>query len=226
MIHLYGEVRESIHLFLPVSPLAETALREINVDPDKVGLHYEGGFRDPLIEQIAWEIHAEMIVPSPAGNMLLDTLASALGVHLLRYHSNLESARVSLPPASGALNIRRLRKVRDFIETHLGEDLIIERLANEARLSPFHFARAFKAATGKTPHSYLTDRRIEKTKSMILEERLPLAEVAYSCGFSSQAYFKKWFKRRVGTTPARLFKSHRWVQISLIWSGHSFFGML
>ena len=79
-----------------------------------------------------------------AGKMLVETLAAALGVHVLRQHSNLESASVSLPVARGALDPRRLRGVRDFIETHFGEDLTLETLAKEACLSPFHFAGAFK----------------------------------------------------------------------------------
>ena len=200
MIHLYGEVRESLHLFLPASPLSETALREMDVDPDKVSLRYDGGFRDPLIEQIARNIRAEMLDPAPGGDMLVETLASALGVQVLRQHSNLESASVSPPAARGALDPRRLRRVRDLIDTQLGKDLTIETLANEACLSPFHFARAFKAATGMAPHGYLTERRMEQAKAWISEGR-PLAEIAYRLGFSSQAYFTKWFKRLVGATP-------------------------
>ena len=201
MIHLYGEVRESLHLFLPASQLSATALAEVGVDPDKVGLHYEGGFQDPLIEQIARGIRAEMLNPAPAGNMLIETLASALGTHLLRQHSNLEAASVRLPAARGALDPRRLRRVKEYMEAHLGEVLTIEALANEACLSPFHFARAFKAATGTAPHSYLSNLRIEKAKLMIAEGKMPLAEIAHLCGFSSQAYFTTWFKRMVGATP-------------------------
>ena len=200
MIHLYGEVRESLHLFLPASLLPETALRELDVDPDRISLHYDGGFRDPLIEQVAWNIRAEMLDPAPAGKTLVETLTSALGVHVLRHHSNLESASVSLPVVRGALDARRLRRVKDFIDCNLGNNLTIEALANEACLSPFHFARAFKAATGMGPHRYLTERRIERAKSWILEGR-PLAAIAYELGLSSQAYFTKWFKRLAGATP-------------------------
>ena len=132
-----------------------------------------------------------MLDPAPAGKILVETLASALGAHVLRNHSNLESAPVSLPAARGALDPRRLQRVKDLIETHPGEDLTIETLAKEACLSPFHFARAFKAATGMAPHRYVTDRRLEQAKSWILEGRRPLAEIAYLCGFSSQAYFTK-----------------------------------
>ena len=122
------------------------------------------------------------------------------GVHVLRNHSNLESATVSLPVVRGALDPQRLRRVKDFIEADPGRNLTIEALANEACLSPFHFARAFKVATGMAPHSYVTVRRIERAKSWISEGR-PLAAIAYELGLSSQAYFTKWFKRLVGATP-------------------------
>ena len=194
MLYLDGEIYDSVFLLLPESPLSETALREFDVDPDKVGLSYVSGFRDPLIEQIARTIHAEMIDPKPSGKMLVETLTSALGVHILRHYSNLNPASVSLPVARGALDPRRLRWVKDFIEAHLGEDLSIEALANEACLSPFHFARAFKAASGTAPHSYVTDRRMEKAKFLITEGRIPIAEIAHLSGFSSHAYFTTWFQ--------------------------------
>jgi len=133
--------------------------------------------------------------------VLVETLAAALGVQIVRQHSNLERASISLPSICGALDPRRLRRIADFIDAHLSEDLSVETLANEACLSPFHFARAFKAATGTAPHRYLTDRRIEHAKALIAEGRLPLVEIADVCGFSSQAHLTRWFKRIVGTTP-------------------------
>lgn len=201
MIRLYGDVQESIHLFLPALPLSRTLARELDVNADTVRLQYRGGFRDPLIEQIAWAIHAEMSDPAPAGKMLIETLAAALGVHVVRHYSNLAPASKSSPPARGALDPRRLRRVTDFIEAHLGDDLTIESLAKEACLRPYHFARAFKAATGTAPHRYLTERRIGRAMALIAEGELPLTGIADECGFSSRAHFTRWFKRSVGTTP-------------------------
>ena len=201
MIRLYGEVEESLHIFLPALPLSQAVVRETGIDPDAVDLHYQGGFRDPLIEQIAWAIRAEMTEPGPAGKMLVETLAAALSVHLVRQYSNLAPASISLPTTRGALDPRSLRRVTDLIEARLGEDLTIEALAKEASLSPFHFARAFKRATGTTPHRYLTYRRIERGKALIAKGELPLAEVAEECGFSSQAHFTRRFKQFVGNTP-------------------------
>ena len=88
----------------------------------------------------------------------------------------------------------------DLFDTNLGRDLTIEALVNEACLSPFHFARAFKAASGMAPHRYVTERRVERAKSWISEGR-PLSAITYELGLSSQAYFTKWFKRLVGATP-------------------------
>ena len=60
MIRVYGDIPETVHIYLPASPLSATALRDLDVDPDTVGLHYDGGFRDPLIEHIARAVHTEM----------------------------------------------------------------------------------------------------------------------------------------------------------------------
>ena len=207
MIHLYGEVKESLHVFLPAMPLSRTVAREIDVDPENVQLRYYGGFRDPLIEQIGGAIRDEMIDPAPAGKMLIETLAAALGIHVVRQYSNLAPASKSLSSARGALDSQRLRRVTGFIEAHLGADLTIETLAKEASLSPFHFARAFKVATGMAPHSYVTDRRIGRAKELIAEGDLSLTEVADKCGFSSQAHFSRWFKRIVGATPGEYWRN-------------------
>ncbi len=211
MIRLYGEVRESLHLFLPAAPLSTVALGEIDVDSDRVALHYVGGFRDPLIEQIARAVRAEMLDPAPAGKMAVEMLAAALGVYILRHHSNLNPASIPLPRAHGALDPGRLRRVTEFIEDHLGDELTVARLADEACLSPFHFARAFRSATGTAPHRYLTERRLERARTLLAEDALSVAEIAARCGFSSQSYFTRRFKRFAGATPGEFRRGRRCV---------------
>lgn len=99
MILLYGEVGESVHLFLPPPPLAGTAEAENGVDPGKFGLRYEGGFRNPLIEQVARAIRAELIDPTPAGRMLAETLAVARRAHP---QASFEPESRLVPAAGGA----------------------------------------------------------------------------------------------------------------------------
>lgn len=79
----------------------------------------------------------------------------------------------------------------------------LEQMAAVARLSPYHFARQFKAATGLPPHQYLIARRLERGKRLLREGKFPLVQVATRAGFSSHVQFTVHFKRLVGVTPKR-----------------------
>jgi AraC family transcriptional regulator len=77
-------------------------------------------------------------------------------------------------------------------------------MAAVARLSPYHFARQFKAATGVPPHQYVITRRVERAKELLQAGAdLSLAEVASRAGFSDQSVFCRHFKRAVGVTPGQ-----------------------
>lgn len=201
MIHLHGNVRESLHLFLPASPLASGAFDEFDIDPAAVQLRYDGGFHDPLIEQIGLSIRQEMQSTDAGDRLLVESLTAALAVHILRQHSNLPQRLLAPQPAAGALAPHRLRRVCDYVEANLESGLGLEALAREACLSPHHFARAFKAAIGLPPHQFVTVRRVERAKSLLRNERLSLAAIALACGFSSQPHFTRIFNRIVGVTP-------------------------
>jgi AraC family transcriptional regulator len=77
-------------------------------------------------------------------------------------------------------------------------------MASAARLSVYHFARQFKAATGLPPHKYVIMRRVERAKELLqTNTHLTLAEVAAHAGFSDQSHLSHHFKRHVGVTPGR-----------------------
>ena len=80
----------------------------------------------------------------------------------------------------------------------------MKQLAAVARLSPYHFARQFKAATGLPPHQYVILRRVERAKQLLQTGGgFSLAEVAARAGFSDQSQFTHHFKRLVGVTPGQ-----------------------
>ena len=96
-----------------------------------------------------------------------------------------------------------LRRVKNYMEEHLQDKLSLDELAHETDYSRAHFLRMFRAATGKTPHQYLTERRIERAKNMLLEaKKISLIDVAARCGFSSQSHLTRVFRRQVGATPS------------------------
>ncbi len=104
-------------------------------------------------------------------------------------------------PKSGLAPWQILR-VRAFIETRLNERLSSADLAAVARLSPSHFARAFKRSFGDSPKAYVTLRKIARAKVLMLQGREPLTMVALTCGFADQAHFCRLFRRYEGQSPA------------------------
>jgi AraC family transcriptional regulator len=81
-------------------------------------------------------------------------------------------------------------------------------MAAVARLSSYHFARQFKAATGLPPHEYVIVRRVERAKQFLQGgASLSLAEVAVQAGFSDQSQFSRHFKRILGVTPGQFRRS-------------------
>ena len=68
-------------------------------------------------------------------------------------------------------------------------------------MSPFHFARMFKASMGRPPHEYITLQRMERAKRLLGTSDIPLVQVATLVGYQTQAHFTGVFHRRVGMTP-------------------------
>ena len=99
-----------------------------------------------------------------------------------------------------------MRRVREYVEVHLGESIDLSMLAGVAGLSVHHFARQFKQSAGVTPHVYLTQKRVERAQEMLVQTDLPLAEIAFAVGFFDQGHLARHFRQRLGTTP----REFRW----------------
>lgn len=161
-------------------------------------LDYRIMFADPTILHIAHLLKAETHNGGLAGQLFTESLTNVLAVHLLRNYSGL-ATKPNLE--AGPLNPLKLNQVKEFIESRLAEDLTLASMAAIVNLSPYHFARAFKQATGQPPHRYLTVRRIERAKMLLAVTRLPVSEVAYWVGLSNQSHFTAQFRKATGMTP-------------------------
>ena len=154
--------------------------------------------RDPQIEHIAFALKSELDAGCPSGSIYGDGLAVALAARLLgRY-----SAHVTISHNCNALmSGYTLRRVTDYIEDNLTKDLTLAEIAGVAHMSPHYFSRAFRKSTGIPPHRYVVDRRIEKAKTLLSNNQLPLVEVGLSVGFQNQSHFTTLFHKRTGVTP-------------------------
>jgi AraC-like DNA-binding protein len=104
--------------------------------------------------------------------------------------------------STNPLDNRRLRRVLDYVDEHLAQDIAVADLASVACLSIFHFTRAFSAAMGMPPHRYISQRRLKRAKALMTTENTPIVEAASMCGFASQASFTRAFRQATGVTPA------------------------
>ena len=110
----------------------------------------------------------------------------------------------------GGLPGGALRRVRTYIDEHIGERIYLSELARQAGVSRFHFARQFRLSTGESPMEYLRRVRIDRSKRILETRRTTIAEVAAGLGFSDQSHFTRTFGRLVGVSPASFARSVDW----------------
>ena len=134
----------------------------------------------------------------PAGSLLFDGL-------LLQFvaAAALQGGQTKLLETPAAVGDRRIASVLDHVEAHLAAPLMVKELAEVASVSPFHFARVFRRALGRTPHDYVMHRRTERAKLMLRDTDEGLARIAFACGFASQSHMTDVFRVRVGASPAQ-----------------------
>lgn len=99
--------------------------------------------------------------------------------------------------------------IQQYIVDHSHEDLSLERIAAEFRLSPYYVSKMFKEETGVNYIEFLTERRMEKAREMLLDPALTLKEVAYEIGYHDPNYFSKVFKKSSGVSPSDYRKKMR-----------------
>lgn len=104
-----------------------------------------------------------------------------------------------------------VRRVREYLEDNLAENVLLERLSKIANLSPFYLTRAFAAETGLPPHAYQTQLRVIHAKRL-LKKGETLSQVASRVGFADQSHLTRQFKRLVGITPGQYLQSSKNVQ--------------
>jgi AraC family transcriptional regulator len=151
---------------------------------------------DPFIREIGNSLHREFQERGQPSDAYLKSLAAVLAVHVARNYQSVGSSSCTL-----GVGPEKLSRVQAFVSDHLERELSVQQLAAVVHMSPFHFARRFKQATGYTPHNYVTLQRMERSKEMLRESDVPLVDVAFDVGFKTQGHFTVVFHKAVGMTP-------------------------
>jgi AraC family transcriptional regulator len=190
------EVTEQIVALVTDTMLQEAAevafmrARSVRIEEKRI-------FSDPPLERMVWALRDAGVQNGPAGVLVGEMLSSAIALHLIGSH-------VSGPQAvmhSGGIPRPQLRRVLDYVEGHLEEEISLFSLATEAAMSVFHFSRAFRQSTGQSPYQYVLHRRIELAKLLLRNGELTVGEVGLRAGFAQQNHFARLFQKKTGITP-------------------------
>ncbi|SFD51329.1 helix-turn-helix domain-containing protein [Roseivivax sediminis] len=164
---------------------------------------FRGAFKSPEIRsaiRCLWAICADEGVPSRL-------LARAAGFEIMAHLCRLGGA--AIVPVKGGLSPWAKRRCIELMHARLSEDISLDELADEAKLSPFHFARMFKQSLGVPPRVYLTQLRMEKACDLLKHTDIPVTEIAFEVGYSSNQVLARVFLKNKLMSPTDYRRSHR-----------------
>lgn len=158
------------------------------------------GEADPILAGLIRSCANSLLRPDPVARLELDGWAQVIGAHLLRQHTE-------TPLVSGrehrALDRRALRIAIAAIEEDLDGDLSLAAIARILDMGTTRLSDGFRAATGRSLHRYVIERRVDRARELIEHSTMTLADIAFAVGFSSQSHLTSTFRTHLGVTPGR-----------------------
>jgi AraC family transcriptional regulator len=196
---LIPRLRSDSRFALSICLLPPSLLREVESELD----HSVSGdfslrlnFQDKPLEQLVKLLQHDTAEDGPCERLYSEYLSYALAMRVL----SLKGATPTDCRTAPALPYWVLRRVLERMN-ELRDNLTLGELAKESRYSRNHFLRMFRAATGRTPHGYLIQLRVERAQELLRKQRGPLIDVAMDCGFSSHSHMTRAFRKILGVTP-------------------------
>jgi len=196
---VFDKPGDVVLVFLNRTLFGRAIEESVDRDPRSVEIVPKFIIRDLVLERIAHQLLREVSDPRPDGRLRIEEIAQMLAAHFIEAHSNqeLRQERKRYIMAPG-----KLKRAEEFIRSKLETDLSLQDIADAAGMSIFHFAKAFKFATGLSPYKYVKEQRLRYARTLLHDDRLSIRQVALAVGFSP-SYFTAEFKARMGMTPRK-----------------------
>jgi AraC family transcriptional regulator len=156
-------------------------------------------FTDPLGVALTRQVLAELYAPqTDERTVYVGALVNALKAHMMRGPVGANAA--SFPTSD--FSAYRIHHVMNAILQKPEADHSLEAMAADAGLTPSHFCRVFKKATGITPHQYVMKARLDRAQELLGASDMSIATIAEQLGFTSQSHFTRAFRQYAGQTPS------------------------
>jgi AraC family transcriptional regulator len=162
-------------------------------------------FFDQAVWTTALKLKAEVGNSDPGSRQYAEALSLVLMHELLRLE---RTAPAATKPLRGGLPVWQQKRVIEFVEEHLAEEISLADLAELVELSLYHFAHAFTQSFGVPPHRYHMARRIDRARSLLQKPALSVTQIGIQIGFREASSFTKAFRRFTGLTPTE-YRRHR-----------------
>lgn len=189
---------DTMNVLIPRSALDELAGQLDSRPLEQLRVPHAWDWRDPIMDglqtSIAWAIGAGPEVDDLVFDNLLLTLLT---------HAAITYGEMARPVAAlrGALRGAQLSRAKDAIMESLENPVALAEIARRCDLSPSHFSRAFKLATGRSPSQWRLEQRLELAQRLLRGDDYSIAEVAMLAGFADQSHFTRSFSRHLGQPP-------------------------
>ena len=153
---------------------------------------------DDVMLNLARAVLPALANPHEMNQLYAEHIFAAVRVHLAL---NYGGVAPGAPRERGGLAGWQVSRAKDMLRDNLQADVGLTELAAACGLSPSHFARGFKLATGLPPHRWLLAERVALARRLMETTALSLAEIALECGFADQSHLTRVFSRAMGSTP-------------------------
>jgi AraC family transcriptional regulator len=151
------------------------------------------------------QVLAELYAPqAPERDLYVTALVNALKAHILRGSSTAGSADI---PTAG-FSAYRLHHILNVVSQHPEVTYTLDEMAADAGVTPSHFCRVFRKATGQSPHHYVMKMKLDRAQQMLTQSQMQLSGIAECLGFTSQSHFTRAFRQHAGKTPTEFRRQH------------------
>jgi len=161
--------------------------------------------KDPNLEHIFRLLLSEVQAGNQNGKLFVENIISNLAFHFVKNYSEEQSR--NLVENVGGFSSSELEKAFLYIDKNISENYKIEKLAKEFGISKFNFIKRFKSSTNVTPHQFIINKKLERSKNLLKEDSLSLTDITYMLNFSDQSHFSNSFKKMYGMTPREFRKA-------------------
>jgi AraC family transcriptional regulator len=162
---------------------------------------------DDILRRMLHRLRSEVEWGYPEGRLFGESMLVSLAAYTLPRYG---VSKPVLKSYRRGLSTPRLRRVLEYIDTSIADELGLVDLATVAGLSSYHFGKLFKLSMGQSVHQYVLDRRMQCASQLLAREKLSLSAVGAQVGLSNPSHFSAAFHRKLGMSPRayrNMFKS-------------------